>query len=215
MNTAKKPVSTKAKAPNSKRPPNQLNVTMKPDDDPLDRLAQIAISPTVRAALTVQAFSKSVGDTDIQSLVSELENQCKKARGGDPARSESLLLSQAHALDGIFHELARRAAMNMGEHLNATDTYLRLALKAQGQCRATLETLSVIKNPPVIFAKQANISNGPQQVNNGTAPLARETVIEQSKQSGGSNELLTDTRASQAASRVNQTMEAVGEIHRA
>lgn len=34
--------------------------------------------------------------------------------------------------------------------------------KAQSQCRATLETLAAIKNPPVIYAKQANISNGPQ-----------------------------------------------------
>lgn len=45
------------------------------------------------------------------------------------------------------------------------DKFTRLALKAQSQCRATLETLAVIKNPPV-FARQANIANGPQQVNN-------------------------------------------------
>jgi hypothetical protein len=48
---------------------------------------------------------------------------------------------------------------------------MRLALKAQGQCRATLETLAAIKNPPVVFAKQRNISHGHQQVNNGAAPL--------------------------------------------
>jgi hypothetical protein len=30
---------------------------------------------------------------------------------------------------------------------------------AQIQCRATLETLTAIKNPPVVFAKQANIAN--------------------------------------------------------
>ena len=30
----------------------------------------------------------------------------------------------------------------------------------------TLETLSNIKNPPVIYARQANFANGPQQVNN-------------------------------------------------
>lgn len=50
----------------------------------------------------------------------------------------------------------------MGEYLNATDTYLRLALKAQAQCRATLQTLAEIKNPrPVAFVKQANIAHGP------------------------------------------------------
>jgi hypothetical protein len=44
------------------------------------------------------------------------------------------------------------------------DRYLRLALKAQSQCRATCETLAVLKNPPV-FTRQANVVNGPQQVN--------------------------------------------------
>ena len=56
--------------------------------------------------------------------------------------------------------------MNMDEYIEATERYMRLALKAQGQCRATLETLAAIKNPPVVFARQANFANGPQQVNN-------------------------------------------------
>jgi hypothetical protein len=63
----------------------------------------------------------------------------------------------------------------MGEYMQAAETYMRLALKAQAQCRATLETLGSIKNPPVIYARQANIANGPQQVNNGcAAPRASE-----------------------------------------
>ena len=62
----------------------------------------------------------------------------------------------------------------MGEYLEAMDRYLRLALKAQAQCRATIETLAAMKNPPVVFARQANISNGPQQVNNGQPPRAEE-----------------------------------------
>jgi len=33
----------------------------------------------------------------------------------------------------------------------------------------TLETLATIKNPPVVFARQANVNNGGQQVNNGAA----------------------------------------------
>jgi hypothetical protein len=54
--------------------------------------------------------------------------------------------------------------------MDAVVIYLRLALKAQGQCRATLETLAMIKNPhPVAFVRQANIAHGPQQVNNGLA----------------------------------------------
>ena len=50
---------------------------------------------------------------------------------------------------------------------------MRMAMKAQNQCRMTLETLATIKNPPVVFARQANINNGgQQQVNNGVKPAA-------------------------------------------
>jgi hypothetical protein len=80
-----------------------------------------------------------------------------------------MLTSHAHTLDAIFHELIARAR---GEaragHLQAAETYMRLALKSQSQCRTTVETLAEIKNPPnVAFVKQANIANGPQQINNG------------------------------------------------
>ena len=46
------------------------------------------------------------------------------------------------------------------------DRFPRLALKAQGQCHATLETLARMKSPPAVFARLANIAQGPQQVNN-------------------------------------------------
>lgn len=47
---------------------------------------------------------------------------------------------------------------------------MKLGLRAQNQCRMTLETLAAIKNPPVVYAKLANINQGSgnQQVNNDT-----------------------------------------------
>jgi len=52
------------------------------------------------------------------------------------------------------------------------DRYLKPALQAQSQCRSTWEALATIKHPPVMgYVRQANITNGPQQVNNvSTAP---------------------------------------------
>jgi hypothetical protein len=84
-----------------------------------------------------------------------------------------MLTAQAAALNAVFLELTRRSGNNMGEYIDAADRYMRLALKAQGQCRATLETLAAIKNPPVVFARQANIAAGHQQVNNGVAAPSR------------------------------------------
>ena len=52
------------------------------------------------------------------------------------------------------------------EDLGTCERYLRLALKAQPQYRATLETLANIKNPQTVLTQQANIAHGPQQVNN-------------------------------------------------
>ena len=70
-----------------------------------------------------------------------------------------------------------RARANLGEHLEVTDRYLRLGFRAQAQCSATIERLFLMKNPTgAVFAKQANIAHGPQQVNNtlhaGPSPLA-------------------------------------------
>ena len=49
---------------------------------------------------------------------------------------------------------------------------MRLALKAQSQCRTTIETLTILKNPTTIFARQANIAQGSQQVNNAQVNTA-------------------------------------------
>ena len=205
------------KAPAKKKEPNHLEMVRQGNEEENATKAQNIMNPTIRGAVTSQAFSKVYGDTDLQSLVTELGNQVGKVESNDLSRAESLLITQAHTLDAIFNELARRAAMNMGEYIKATDTYLRLALKAQSQCRATLETLATIKNPPVIFAKQANISNGPQQVNNGTpsSVACEEKTIEQ-------NELLEvqhgerlDTGTTGAAIGADKELETVGAIDRA
>jgi hypothetical protein len=86
-----------------------------------------------------------------------------------------------------------------------------MAMKAQNQCRMTLETLSTIKNPPVVYAKQANIAHGPQQVNNGTVPSrAEEKINSPNKLLEPSNEIPMDTGAPGTAGGSNSQVEAVG-----
>lgn len=120
--------------------------------------------PEVSAAGVIENWQKDTHD--VNELVSELGRQIDVVNGGDLARAEGILIAQAHALDNIFANLARRATNQ--EYLKQWEAYMRMAMKAQNQCRMTLETLATIKNPPVVFAKQANINNGgQQQVNNG------------------------------------------------
>ncbi len=79
-----------------------------------------------------------------------------------------MLTAQAHTLDAIFNNLARRAIN--AKYMNELEPYLKLALRAQSQCRATWEALATIKNPPVMgYVRQANVAHGPQQVNNVSA----------------------------------------------
>ncbi len=203
---------TKANAPAKKRGPNQMEAAAQHGKDEVMATARMVTSPTVRGAVTGQAFSKAFGDTDLAALIEVLTKQNECVRGGDLARAENMLMTQAHTLDAIFNELARRAASNMGEYMNAMDRYLRLALKAQSQCRATLETLATIKNPPVIYAKQANIANGPQQVNNGTSPVhvGGKTSIEPNKLLEHEHGQRLDTRTQGAAIGADTAMATVG-----
>lgn len=83
---------------------------------------------------------------------------------------QQMLAVQARTLDLIYNDFAARAGNCT--NLDSTEQCLRLAMKAQSQCRTTVESLAVIQQGPAIFAKQANIPHGNQQVNNGIAPLA-------------------------------------------
>ena len=184
-------------------------------------LAELAYDPAVRSLPVAKDFNKGYlnGNDNLNESLGALMAQVNEVRSGNLECAEKTLVVQANTLDAIFNGLARRAAMSMGEHNNATETYLRLALKAQSQCRATLESLAAIKNPPVVYARQANVTTGPQQVNNGIQPskpsCAKEIKSTPNKLSGDENELLQDTRTSTITSRIDSQMETVGKIDRA
>ena len=155
---------------NEPRSPRTLVVKMAPGEEQELAMPRTVLNPALSGAVVTNALRMSgLGDLDMQATVEELEKQAGLVSGSNLERCEAMLISQAHSLDAIFSRLAVRASSNVAEYPQAMEIYLRLALKAQSQCRATLETLAAVKNPPVVYAKQANIANGPQQVNNGTA----------------------------------------------
>ena len=196
--------------------PKALKVARLPDEDLADALARTSLRPTVQAALTLRDYNKVFGELSINTLVDDLGKQCERASSGDLKRAEAILTAQAHTLDAIFHNLARRA--QRAEYLNQLELNMRLALKAQAQCRATLETFAAIKNPqPVAFVRQANIAHGPQQVNNAPPPDA--TRAEESKNQP--NKLMEhqhaerlDIGAAKASGGIDSTMEALAAVDR-
>lgn len=146
--------------------------------------APMALGSSVNAAAVICEYGKPFGKQDMVALVEELTVSIGTVHGGDLKQCEAMLMGQAHALQSIFMNFSRRALAQ--EYQSNLESFFRMALKAQNQCRMTLETLATIKNPPVVFAKQANIAHGPQQVNNGLPTHAREEKTIQS------NELLNE-----------------------
>ena len=187
-------------------------------------LADLATVGVAGNAFTVQTFSEGTfGTLGLAECIGALEDATKAVHGGEMKHAQSLLVAQATALNALFGEMARRAALNMGEHLSATETYMRMAMKAQNQCRVTLETLANIKNPPVVFARQANINNGgQQQVNNGTAPpQARHVHAHAEKSQAAPIELLEasdaqrlDARAASTTGGTDRGLAPLGTLHR-
>jgi len=144
-----------------------------PHERGIDRMAEMAVTGLAANAGTTVDYSKGrLGDVDLTACLKALTECTERVKTGDLGDVKSLLTAQGLTLNTIFIELARCALLNKGEHLGATDSYMRLALKAQSQSRSTFETLALMQNGPAVFARQANIAHGPQQVNNGI-PLAR------------------------------------------
>lgn len=148
---------------------NTLKIPV-PESGDLEReMAQAVLRPSLQAAATIRCWKPISRDLDLTKLMVELQGQARLASNGNLARSEAMLVTQAQTLDAIFNDLARRA--KRVEYLSQFEAYLRLGLKAQSQCRATIETLAVIKNTtPATFIRQANVAHGPQQVNNVSQP---------------------------------------------
>lgn len=211
-----------------KNPSTRLNRGVEagpaPAADPGDaRAMAMALRPSLNAAVVVSTYGKPIGlgDDDVVALMDRLAEEVKDVWAGDMKRAEAMLFAQAHALQAIFMNLARRA--NGAELIKHWDAYLRMALKAQNQCRMTLETLAAIKNPPVVFARQANIAHGPQQVNNSAAAEAcepparapaRNFSILKTELLEASDGQRVDPRTARKAVGVDTPVEALGEIHR-
>jgi hypothetical protein len=211
---------TKSRAP-AVADRNALHIDLEPDEDPDAAEVKARVHPVVGAIATMRAFDSALAKTSLMAMVGELSRHVNDAKAGSMNRPEAMLLSQAHALDVIFNSLAQRAGANIGKHAELSERYLRMALKAQSQCRTTLEALAEIKAPKsATFIKQANIAEQ-QQVNNGNV-INGGASSSHEKTPDRSNELLTesphatlDTRRERRAGGENPAVEAMGKVDRA
>jgi len=208
---------TKAKdkpaATNCKR----LDMTLAPGQTEAQAVAMAAVMPALNAAVVIDAYQAHMmgDDVNLMALIEALHQSTDKAKAGDLSGLEAMLIGQATALQTIFASLARRAASQT--QMPHYESFLGLALKAQAQSRATISALVDLKYPrQATFVKQANIANGPQQVNNGISH-AQEIQTQQNElledASHGSTQM--DTRATATPARSHTAVETVAAVHRA
>lgn len=170
-------------------------------------------------ARVAQSFGSQVlPNVPITELFAVMTDLGHRVAGGDLSDVERILTAQIVALNAAFTGSMQQS--RAATTLEGRESYMRLALRSQSQCRATAETIATMKMPPV-FAKQANFASGPQQVNNGDVSRdgrgsrARVTVIPQNKllASGSTNERV-DRRTSRTSAGRDSVVEAVAALDR-
>ena len=215
MAAKKSTAKTAPATPPAKRNPDAFEIDAATKETPSQSLARL-VTTSVVSAITLKAYSGAGEGLEVPDLVTAMKKAGDEAVAGDLGRVERMLANQLLTLDVMFHSLAQRSGRQ--ENFKGIEVLMRLALKAQAQARSTAEALALLKNP-MPYIKQANMTTGPQQVNNtyagtsahsGIQSSAGNSQSEQSKLLEADHGNYLDTRAQGAASRVNQTVDAVG-----
>ena len=133
-----------------------------------DSLATIAHLPSARhAVLTGMAGSRMFGADNkpsIEASVGVMIEETNAVIKGDLSTLTKTLVGQAATLDTAFTELLRRSYANMGEYNDAAERYMRLALKAQAGCRATIEAINKLHRPHEQVIKHVHVNEGAQAI---------------------------------------------------
>ncbi len=160
------------------------------------------------ALLSIDMLNGRIDGHDMETMVAVREEQTaiiERVQGGDMSDIEAMLVGQALTLQAMFTKYGGLINANTN-NLKACQAVFNMAMKAQAQSRATVQALVELKYPKsVVITKQANITNGNQQVNNGvdggvfrsntrTHAHAQENTIEQNELYRGIDNDTTDER---------------------
>jgi len=139
------------------------------DESQADTMARVMAAPFLRHGILSNAVAdkmvgKLPGEPRFDDYGKALQARAEAVQQGDLSLASELLTAQALTLDAMFTELARRSALNMGDYIKASETYARLALKAQANSRATIEALVRLHQPREQTVKHVHINQGAQAV---------------------------------------------------
>jgi hypothetical protein len=133
------------------------------DGDGRGRLMAKAVhEPTIRHATVGSAFGMTnfnVEQPCIGDSADVVAANAAKAKAGDMGAQIEMLAMQAMTLDAVFTSMATRASLNASQFPQVAETYMRLALKAQANSRATIETLTKITRGGEQIIKHIHVDN--------------------------------------------------------
>lgn len=122
----------------------------------LREIAAQAMDPCVTSSAVVAAFWEEAAGAaiDPQAGYEAVREQVQDVREGGLSGAEATLVGQATALNVIFAEMARRGQAALNRPGIAAERYLRLAMRAQAQCRLTLHELRGLADRPAKAAEE-------------------------------------------------------------
>ena len=140
-------------------------------DSEKKQLEQLDISARVQnTKLSIAMLTPDLANITserVEAVRDEYLEITKRVQSGDMADMEAVLVGQALSLQAMFTKYGGLINANMS-NMKAMQAVFNMAMKAQAQSRATVQALVELKYPKsVVITKQANISHGHQQVNNG------------------------------------------------
>ena len=149
--------------------PNEIVLTQTKDDDPDQVWADAMLGQNLRHGHMASVYAKpmvaATGEKlNLMACARFVQKRATDAINGDLSFASAMLASQAVTLDSIFTEMARRSAENVGRYPDAMERYMRLALKAQANSRATLESLAKLHQPREQTVRHVHVNEGGQAV---------------------------------------------------
>ena len=132
-------------------------------------VGEVRLGPIARHGMLAEALAASrikfdgaeVSSFDTVDIVRE---SADAVASGNLEYITRALTSQAYSLDVTITELMQRAWRNVGDYPDAFHRYMSLALKAQSNCRTTLEALAKIHQPREQVVRHVHVYEGGQAV---------------------------------------------------
>lgn len=129
-------------------------------------LAESELRPEIRNACNIAEFvaPRLPGEAGPWQGVDVMRDMVAATRDGDMSLPSDFLTAQIVTLDSVFTDCLRRSALNLNQFPEAAERYMRMALKAQANLRASIAELAKLHQPREQTVRHVHVHEGGQAV---------------------------------------------------